>query len=98
MYSLNQRLRVEFTESIRNLGLKVYPSQTNFVLVKFPDPEYNARDAAQALRASGISVRRFVSSAYRDCVRITLGFEHELKAAEGVIEKFSEWRTRTRHE
>ncbi len=88
VYSLNQRLRAEFTESIRNLGLKVYPSQTNFVLIEFPDPEYNARDAALALRASGISVRRFISSAYRECIRITLGFEHELKAAEGVIEKF----------
>ena len=88
VYCLNKRLRTEFSQSMRTFGLKVYPSQTNFVLVKFLDPEYNARDAARALRTAGISVRRFVAGAYRDCVRITLGLEPELKACEGVIEKF----------
>lgn len=88
VYRLNKRLRTEFSQSMRTFGLKVYPSQTNFVLVKFPDPEYSACNATQALRTAGISVRRFVADAYRDCVRITLGLEPELKACEGVIKKF----------
>ena len=85
VFAENKRLRDWMSEALTGLGLRVTPSQANFVLVTFPDPAFPASEAAAALRRQGIAVRRFASPAYADCVRITLGFEHELRAALGEI-------------
>ena len=84
----NSRLRKAMTQSLINMGLKVYPSQTNFLLVEFPDSTKSAADASIYLRQKGIAVRRFASPAYKDCIRITLGFESELCAVEQAITAF----------
>lgn len=85
VFAENRRLRQKMTRSLTSLDLKVYPSQTNFILVRFDTPARTAADAATALRRRGIAVRRFASPAYRDCIRITLGHESELDAAHRAI-------------
>lgn len=67
------------------LGLVVIPSQANFILAGFPDPDRTAAGADAALRARGIAVRRFPAPAYRDYIRITIGRRQELDAALGVL-------------
>jgi len=55
-------------------GLKPYPSQANFILVKFED----ARKAYNRLLESGISVRNFSSnSLLGNHLRFTVGAQHE---------------------
>lgn len=88
VFEENRRLRQKMTLSISELGLKVYPSQTNFILVRFNDPARSAEAAATALRRRGIAVRRFASPAYKDCIRITLGRESELDAAHLAIASY----------
>lgn len=85
VFEENRRLRQKMTRSLTGLGLQVYPSQTNFILVRFNNPGRSAEAAAAALRRRGIAVRRFASAAYKDCIRITLGRESELAAAERAI-------------
>jgi histidinol-phosphate aminotransferase len=88
VYAINKRLRNDLSRSLSALGLKVYPSQTNFLLMEFPDPDRSAEAAWVSLRRKGIEARRFAAAAYRDCLRITLGLESEVMAAEQAIEAF----------
>ena len=83
-----QRLRREYRARFADLGIKIYPSQANFLLAEFPENELNARSASDELERNGISVRRFNSNAYRNCLRITLGTESALLAAEAVLGRF----------
>ena len=83
-----QRLRREYRARFADLGIKIYPSQANFLLAEFPENERNARAASDELERNGIAVRRFNSNAYRNCLRITLGTESALHAAEAVLGRF----------
>jgi len=89
--TIRQRHRV--SRCLAGLGLKVYPSQTNFLLMKFPDPAFTAEAACDFLRRRGIALRRFAAPAYADCVRITLGRESELNAAIRALAAFLERET-----
>ncbi|MCV2866368.1 aminotransferase class I/II-fold pyridoxal phosphate-dependent enzyme [Defluviimonas sp. WL0075] len=86
--SANLGSRTWLTSELEGLGLQVVPSQANFVLVKFPNPEKTAEAADAALRARGISVRRFASPAFHDFIRITIGRPEELRACVAVISSF----------
>lgn len=86
--SANLSGRSWLTSRLTELGLEVIPSQANFVLVRFPDPEKTAEAADAALRAGGIAVRRFAAPAYRDCVRITIGLPDDLRACVARISSF----------
>ena len=88
MIEANKRSRDKLTRSLESFGLHVFPSQTNFLLVRFPDPDYSAEAACSYLRRQGIAVRRFASSAYQDCVRITLGLDFQILAASEAIDAF----------
>jgi histidinol-phosphate aminotransferase len=88
----NTASRRWLSAKLEALGLEVVPSQANFVLAKFPDPNKGAAAAHDALRAVGIAVRRFNSPAYRDHVRITIGLPDELDACVSVISSFLEAR------
>lgn len=74
-----RRLRHWLAAELSALGLIVTPSQANFVLVSFPDPDRPAALAAAALRRDGIAVRRFASPAFDACLRITIGRERDLR-------------------
>ena len=84
------RLRRDLTAALRRLGIKIYPSQANFVLAEFTDPSRPATKANAALRKRGIAVRRFTAPAYNDCLRITLGFENEVRAAQAALAEYME--------
>ena len=85
VFETNRRLRRSFSDAMRALGLRVYPSQTNFVLLEFEDRESPAAGCAEHLSRQGIAVRRFASPAYNDCIRVTIGFEAEMQRAQDAI-------------
>jgi len=88
VFEINRRLRSEFSESMAALGLKVYPSQTNFVLLEFADAATTAADCVEFLRHRGIATRRFAAPAYADCMRVTIGYEADMRAATATIAEF----------
>ena len=88
VYQKTGQLRSNLSQSLTRLGLTVYPSQANFILVEFPDNHHSAEQAYDYLNRKGISTRRFASPAYKDSIRITLGLEHELKLALESLTEF----------
>jgi histidinol-phosphate aminotransferase len=88
VFETNQRLRGEFSASMAGLGLKVYPSQTNFVLLEFADAAKTAADCVEFLRRRGISTRRFAAPAYANCMRVTIGYEADMRIASAAIAEF----------
>ena len=88
VFEINRQLRNRFSERMQALGLKVYPSQTNFVLVEFPNEDKSAAACADYLSRAGISVRRFASPAYENCIRVTIGIESDMQLAEQTIAEF----------
>ena len=82
----NHRIREMFSDALKSLGLEVIPSQTNFVLVRFAEPDQAVR-IHQSLEASGIYTRRFAGGEFARCVRFTLGTEEEMLRCIAVLEK-----------
>lgn len=86
---------IEFTKSERNRltqalsafsGLIVYPSETNFLLVKL----LKAKELAKFLAAQGIGIRDFSSApGLIDCLRISIGTSQENDAILAAIGRFS---------
>jgi histidinol-phosphate aminotransferase len=85
VFQTNRRLRNAFSESMINLGLKVYPSQTNFVLLEFKLGNHSAAACADYLSRQGIAIRRFASPAFENCIRVTIGLESDMKRIEAEI-------------
>ena len=78
-----------FSARLTGLGLKVYPSQTNFVLARFSDTAARSAEAAdQFLLSRGIIARRFLPPAFEDCLRITIGSAADMTAAGDALEDF----------
>ena len=90
VFEINRRLRNQFCSRMQELDLKVYPSQTNFVLVEFEPGDHSATSCADYLSRQGISVRRFASATYENCIRVTIGFEKDMVLAESKIAEFLE--------
>jgi|TARA_B110000971_G_scaffold50500_1_gene50908 histidinol-phosphate aminotransferase len=88
VFQTNRRLRNAFSKNMKNLGLKVYPSQTNFVLLEFEPGEHSAAACADHLSRQGIAIRRFASVAYENCIRVTIGIEADMKRIEAAITVF----------
>ncbi|NNE81250.1 MAG: aminotransferase class I/II-fold pyridoxal phosphate-dependent enzyme [Silicimonas sp.] len=84
----NARLRTWLILELAGLGLNTIASQTNFVLIHMPDPGRSAEALDTALRSRGVALRRMASPAYRDHIRITIGFQHELQRALELIDQF----------
>ena len=62
------------TTQFRKLGLKVYPSQTNFILVEFPcSVGKTADDANSFLNQNGVIPRQFMVDDFRNKLRFTVG-------------------------
>lgn len=70
----NAAERASLAQSLRERGLKVFPSQTNFLLVEFGQstPLFEA-----ALVAQGVVLRPMVGYGLPDCLRITVGTRDE---------------------
>ncbi len=71
-------LREDLRAKILELGLEVYPSGGNFLLVRFHNAE-QADDVYQGLLRSGIIVRPMGSYQLHDCLRVTIGSSEEME-------------------
>ncbi len=78
-----------FSDALRDMGLVVYPSQTNFVLVRFPGSDGTSALAAdRALQSQGIIARRFAVPDFEDKLRFTMGLDDEMEAAIAALGQF----------
>jgi histidinol-phosphate aminotransferase len=94
----NRIWRAWLADALSDLGLMVYPSVTNFVLVSFAplpaapprpglpaDGNGIAEAARLALKARGVLTRQVGSYGLGHCLRISVGTEEEMRAvAEGL--------------
>jgi len=64
--------------ALRKLGFEVFPSSTNFILVR--PPKFPAKKWLEKLRARKILVRWFSYPEVRDYLRITIGTDAEVDA------------------
>ena len=80
------------SDELKNLGLVVYPSAANFILVRFPEGTgHNARtaDAANArLLENRLVVREMGGYKLPDCLRIGIGLEDDMRRLVDVLGGF----------
>jgi histidinol-phosphate aminotransferase len=75
--SHNQRCRAWFAAQLGQLGLTVYPSAGNFVLVNFAS--WGAAEPVRLhLKDRGILIRQMGAYGLPDCLRITIGTDDEM--------------------
>lgn len=84
----NRRVRQQFAQVLTQLGARVYPSQTNFLLVQFTDKASTASEVYDYLEVNGVVARRFAAQAFSDCVRFTIGLEAEMHRAGDLLTAF----------
>lgn len=84
----NRRWRDWFTAKGTEQGLTVYPSEGNFVLVRFPGGAAQAEAAIAALKTRGVLVRAMAGYGLPDCLRITIGTEEEMQATDAALAEF----------
>jgi histidinol-phosphate aminotransferase len=75
----NDKWRAWLTTELMDLGLHVYPSQTNFVLTRFDRPGTSAEAAYDFLAARGIVPRLFTGRDFQNHMRITIGPAQDLQ-------------------
>lgn len=80
----NAAVRSSFTRSLQGMGLHVYPSAGNFVLVEFGD---RAEDIRLALKDRGILVRQMGAYALPRCLRITIGTAEEMTTVTNALKE-----------
>jgi len=74
--------REGLSRALTNLGFRVFPSQTNFILVE--PPKFPAKTWQQKLRAKKILVRWFDLPVVENYLRITIGTATEARALTGA--------------
>ncbi len=85
----NTRWRAWLAKELAGLGLHVFPSVTNFLLVRFPDdPRHNAAAADRYLRSQGLILRRVDNYGLSQCLRVTIGREDEMEALVAALRQF----------
>jgi len=81
------RERKRLAEQLRGLGLEVFPSSANFLLVRFKSAEY----VFERLIERGIVARKFSSDRLKDCLRFTVRSREEnsllLRELGGVLDE-----------
>ena len=85
----NDTFRSWLSDALSNLGLTVYPSAANFVLVEFPSNSgRDAENADRFLAAKGIIPRAMANYGLPDCLRITVGSEADLQVLTAALGEF----------
>lgn len=79
------RTRERLTRDLSAQGFLVFPSQTNFLLVR--PPGFEASEWLAKLRNHKILVRWFDHPGIRDCLRITVGTDAEADALMAAVKK-----------
>jgi histidinol-phosphate aminotransferase len=83
----NARWRDWLTRSLASNAIRVIPSQGNFILALFPDPE-TARAAFSALRDKGLIVREIQGYGIPQGLRISIGREEHMRGLVEVLQQF----------
>jgi histidinol-phosphate aminotransferase len=73
-----KRTRGRLTDSLRDIGFDVFPSESNFLLARPPDG--NAREVYEELKERKILVRYFPLRRLDDRLRISVGTDEEVDA------------------
>jgi histidinol-phosphate aminotransferase len=84
----NQAARAHVTAALEAIGLRVWPSEANFVLADFETAE-RARAADAFLRGQGIIVRNVASYGLPHCLRVTIGTDEECAAVIAALCHFA---------
>jgi histidinol-phosphate aminotransferase len=85
----NMQWRDTMADALEQLGLRVTPSATNFLLVHFPaDSGQSARDADKFLQDRRIVLRRVEEYGFPDALRMTIGTEDENRAVLEALTDF----------
>ena len=85
----NAKYLRRFSDALSGMGLVVYPSQTNFVLVRFPNTDgKSAPEADRALQGEGIIARRFAVPDFEDKLRFTMGLDDEMEITIAALGRF----------
>ncbi len=83
----NKKCRAMSVTALQEMGLKVYPSQGNFVLVDFETAE--AAEAVRLhLKEEGIFVRQMPAYNLPTCLRVTIGTEEEMVLALAALKAY----------
>jgi len=80
--------RTYLSSAISDLGLKVVPSQTNFILVDFVTPQ-QAASAFEFLRQNRLVVRPMAGYGLPACLRITIGSAEHMQLTAATL---ADWR------
>lgn len=83
----NTQCRAKTKAELEELGLTVYPSAGNFLLVDFESPE-KAESTRLALKEQGILVRQLGNYGLPSCLRITIGTDEEMALAIAAIKDY----------
>ena len=83
----NAEYRAWLAAALQRAGIKVWPSEANFVLADFGTTE-QAEAADGCLRARGLIVRRVGGYGLPHCLRITVGTAEECAAVAETLEQF----------
>ncbi len=87
--SHNRKWIAELSRQFTSFGLKVYPSQTNFLLVEFPaDCGKTAGEANACLNQNGIIPRQFAVEDFNNKLRFTVGEDEGMKKTIEVLGSF----------
>jgi len=85
----NSRWITWLSEQVAALGLRVYPSVANFLLVEFPaSGKHTAARADEFLMQRGVIVRAVTAYGLPDCLRISVGTEEGNRAAVAALKEF----------
>ncbi|RMF15543.1 MAG: histidinol-phosphate transaminase [Alphaproteobacteria bacterium] len=86
-FTIRERRRL--AAGLARIGLEVVPSETNFLLVRFPDEApHRAEDANNWLARHGYLVRWLPGQGLADSLRITIGEEADNNAIIALLEEF----------
>jgi histidinol-phosphate aminotransferase len=83
----NREWRRRLGDALAAAGIKVWPSEGNFLLLDFATAE-RARGADAALRAAGIIARRTASYGLPQCLRVSIGTVEECQAVAETLAAF----------
>ncbi|MDE3016475.1 MAG: histidinol-phosphate transaminase [Pseudomonadota bacterium] len=84
----NARWLAWLSREIGKLGLKVYPSIANFLLVEFPKGKHNAAKVNAFLMKRGLIVREVGNYGLPECLRISVGLEEDNRAVIKALRDF----------
>jgi histidinol-phosphate aminotransferase len=84
----NVEWRGRVVAALEAAGIKVWPSQTNFILLDFGDAG-RAAAADEALKARGLIVRAMGGYALPQCLRITIGTAEECQMVIDALAAFA---------